>query len=390
MGAKSSFAMLALTHHVIVQILANRVGLSNFTDYGILGDDNTIANRQVANLYVPFMTSLGVSISMSKSFVHVDGYLSVGEICKRIFIEGVELTSFNPKLIVKCSRYGHMAPSLQNLLEVRGSPIPDSFLFEFFAGFLGQKALTSLLMLNVVPEKVSGLIRAVDPKASHIKPFNWFKGLPISFDMLIEVYTYTLVVEQLKRLGALIRSTLAMHDVISIRAHPIRGPFSLRDYHVPFDNEEQRQVAQRLPRLNENHPIVPAAKAEVDRVLAHLDDIRSGTPEMIARARHGLLDLLRNSLSEIWVDRDPAARVAERTLFNGMMDNLKLIVSRPDQTISFETLVHMAERRWSVYYRLGDKVRINHIVRGVNISTIDSERKLRRTISYVNPLKVRI
>jgi hypothetical protein len=245
-------------------------------------------------------------------------------------------------------------------------------------------------MLNVVPEKVSGLIRAVDPKASHIKPFNWFKGLPISFDMLIEVYTYTLVVEQLKRLGALIRSTLAMHDVISIRAHPIRGPFSLRDYHVPFDNDEQRQVAQRLPRLNENHPIVPAAKAEVDRVLAHLDDIRSGTPEMIARARHGLLDLLRNSLSEIWVDRDPAARVAERTLFNGMMDNLKLIVSRPDQTISFETLVHMAERRWSVYYRLGDKVRINHIVRGVNISTIDSERKLRRTISYVNPLKVRI
>jgi hypothetical protein len=67
MGAYSSWAMLALIHYVIVRILAQRVGLLNFSDYCILGDDVVIRNSAVADEYYNLMKSLGVSINLSKS-----------------------------------------------------------------------------------------------------------------------------------------------------------------------------------------------------------------------------------------------------------------------------------------------------------------------------------
>jgi hypothetical protein len=68
MGAYSSFAMLGLTHHVIVQIAAIRAGISGqFRDYCVLGDDVVIANEAVASEYVKIMISLGLDISEGKS-----------------------------------------------------------------------------------------------------------------------------------------------------------------------------------------------------------------------------------------------------------------------------------------------------------------------------------
>jgi len=67
MGAYSSWAMLALTHHVIVRVSAQRVGMANFKDYCILGDDVVIRNSKVAEEYFNLMKSLGVSINLSKS-----------------------------------------------------------------------------------------------------------------------------------------------------------------------------------------------------------------------------------------------------------------------------------------------------------------------------------
>lgn len=70
MGALSSWPMLALTHHVIVQIAALRVGIYNFCDYALLGDDIVIANDEVAREYHRIMTAvLGVEINDFKSLV---------------------------------------------------------------------------------------------------------------------------------------------------------------------------------------------------------------------------------------------------------------------------------------------------------------------------------
>lgn len=62
--------MLALTHHVIVQIAASRSGRSElFLDYALLGDDICIADKAVADHYLAIMRDLGVEINLSKSLV---------------------------------------------------------------------------------------------------------------------------------------------------------------------------------------------------------------------------------------------------------------------------------------------------------------------------------
>jgi hypothetical protein len=72
MGAYSSFAMLALTHHTIVRYAALKAGIHDFRSYAVLGDDIVIANDEVASNYLEVMNDLGVSINLSKSIVSKD------------------------------------------------------------------------------------------------------------------------------------------------------------------------------------------------------------------------------------------------------------------------------------------------------------------------------
>lgn len=75
MGALSSWAMLALTHHAIVQwasYLVNKTGWGSnrwFKDYAILGDDIVIKNAAVASKYLEILGRLGVKVNLSKSLI---------------------------------------------------------------------------------------------------------------------------------------------------------------------------------------------------------------------------------------------------------------------------------------------------------------------------------
>lgn len=91
MGAYSSWAMLALTHHAIVQFAAFRTKrFSGWFDlYAVLGDDIVIGDRYVAAQYVEIMDTLGVKIGFSKSIVSKN--LSI-EFAKRFYYRGVEVT----------------------------------------------------------------------------------------------------------------------------------------------------------------------------------------------------------------------------------------------------------------------------------------------------------
>nr|WMI40084.1 MAG: RNA-dependent RNA polymerase [Rhizoctonia cerealis duamitovirus] len=98
MGALSSWAMLALTHHFIVQycayierVMPVRKGLPIWFDgYAVLGDDIVIANKQVANRYKLVMASLGVTIGLAKSLV--SPYGTALEFAKRTFWNGVDVS----------------------------------------------------------------------------------------------------------------------------------------------------------------------------------------------------------------------------------------------------------------------------------------------------------
>jgi len=90
MGALSSWAMLALTHHAIVQYaasLAHPIRTSWFSWYAVLGDDVVIADKAVAAKYLEVMKEIGVDISLAKSMVSASGSL---EFAKRTWISGRE------------------------------------------------------------------------------------------------------------------------------------------------------------------------------------------------------------------------------------------------------------------------------------------------------------
>lgn len=57
---------MAIRHHILVRYSAWRVGVHDFTDYLILGDDVVIANKEVADSYIDIITSMGVKISLPK------------------------------------------------------------------------------------------------------------------------------------------------------------------------------------------------------------------------------------------------------------------------------------------------------------------------------------
>lgn len=90
MGAYSSWAMLALVHHAIVQFAAWKAGHRGwFSLYAVLGDDIVIGDNNVADRYVRLMKEFGVGIGFHKSII--SNNLSL-EFAKRFFYKGEEVT----------------------------------------------------------------------------------------------------------------------------------------------------------------------------------------------------------------------------------------------------------------------------------------------------------
>lgn len=107
MGARSSFAMLGLTHHMLIQFAALRISGESFSQwenrYEIVGDDIIIFNKDLANEYLEIMTSIGVPINMSKSVVSVDK--PVVEFVKRVSVNGTDVSPFSWKQFISENFY---------------------------------------------------------------------------------------------------------------------------------------------------------------------------------------------------------------------------------------------------------------------------------------------
>jgi len=90
MGAYSSWAMLALVHHMMVQYAAWKAGCRGwFEKYAVLGDDLVIGDHLVAKQYLELCRVIGVEINLAKSIVSDN--LSL-EFAKRFFYKGQEVT----------------------------------------------------------------------------------------------------------------------------------------------------------------------------------------------------------------------------------------------------------------------------------------------------------
>jgi hypothetical protein len=103
--------MLALTHHVIVQISAEKAGTvlegDRFEKYGVLGDDIVIFDKDTADQYLVLMKQLGVSINISKSVIS-DG-TKVFEFAKRIVKGSSDLSPIGAKAALISFLYPDMS-----------------------------------------------------------------------------------------------------------------------------------------------------------------------------------------------------------------------------------------------------------------------------------------
>jgi hypothetical protein len=111
MGALSSWAMLAVTHHLIVQWAYRlayadmRVGLKFikfspltwYTNYEVLGDDIILFDSKVAKIYLQLMDALGVPINTSKS---VCATVPVTEFAKVTSFRGQNVSALSWKMFM--------------------------------------------------------------------------------------------------------------------------------------------------------------------------------------------------------------------------------------------------------------------------------------------------
>jgi len=124
MGAYSSFAMLALTHHVIMRISfwrsnPGRYEKINKFSYAVLGDDGAMADRKASEHYKFIFKSLGMEINPVKGF---DG--TVLEFAKQLWsVTKYNLTPLGAKNILLFIRNAEYLPSILYELIVKGFPI---------------------------------------------------------------------------------------------------------------------------------------------------------------------------------------------------------------------------------------------------------------------------
>lgn len=89
MGAYSSWACFALSHHVIVRVAALRAGKPvTWSRYALLGDDIVLTDGTVVKEYLAILSELGVETSSQKTHVSQDTY----EFAKRWIHKGTEVT----------------------------------------------------------------------------------------------------------------------------------------------------------------------------------------------------------------------------------------------------------------------------------------------------------
>jgi hypothetical protein len=386
MGAKSSWAMLALTHHVIVQVAAIRSNIAEYKGYALLGDDITLTREEISTAYLQIMSHYGVAINMSKSIVPSAGATPAAEICKRIFIDGEEITSLPVRLIVKTAMNGRMAPELQSELTRRNFHFPENGLLPWFAGMIDHESFEFLTILNVIPSSLTGLSRLpVTGPVARVE--SWYQGVPITPEDIENAFLYTAVTEQLNRLDILLKQTQVIAAAIETRAfgyHTQQIGNIGWSYIDPNHNIEN--IAASLPAMNETHPVVKVANAEMERIGEQLALLRTGDTKTVAAARRRLLDLFRNALVDSWPDASEARGQATRSLVQRSLSTLtSVVMHREGRRIDYTVLLSYLNRLWTVTWRLGSPVLINAVR-----SRITQDAGAARTVStqWVNQISV--
>lgn len=238
MGALSSWAMLALTHHALVQMAAKRAYPERsgwFLLYAVLGDDVVIADRSVAREYLRIMRSIGVEISLAKSLVSCTGSL---EFAKRTWVRGRDASPISlAEMLVALTNLGSLAELVRKNMKfgvIRLSSVAR------FCGF-GYRNLARLPVVLDVGNRLTGLIAFLcRPGGEFPMPFEaWISSVaPGGTDgrsvdtqrWAVAQRLWTRMVESLRaRMAKVSRlmasaSTVRLEDITFVKNEKSKGP----------------------------------------------------------------------------------------------------------------------------------------------------------------------
>lgn len=122
MGAYSNWAMLAITHHLMVQFAAYKAGYRGWYPlYALLGDDIVILGTAVAGQYETLCKTFGIKIGLAKSLISSNGTF---EFAKRFYFRGQDASPLSireyfvalgnlPSFIEFIARAKRVRPSLR-------------------------------------------------------------------------------------------------------------------------------------------------------------------------------------------------------------------------------------------------------------------------------------
>jgi len=157
MGALSSFNMLGLTHHLIVQYCATMICKGNLPlyrhlysegwciAYEILGDDIAIFHDGLAKKYLEVMSLIGVPINEKKSVVDIRG--KTLELAKRTIFNGTDVSAISIKDIMTSAPFSQRTAIADRL--IRRKIMSVSSATSILTRFIGENPIIRRTMMNI-------------------------------------------------------------------------------------------------------------------------------------------------------------------------------------------------------------------------------------------------
>jgi hypothetical protein len=237
----------------------------------------------------------------------------------------------------------------------------------WFAALVDKESFGFNTILNMIPQAVTRIKEVVQPLAIATRPGSWYPDLHVVTDSdLVQAYTYVAIVEQLKRLDALLAQTQMVSETIFAAAKGVKtiDLSSLGWAATPENSGYLATLAKVQSELSASHPVVQAADYEIARILNLLSLLANGDTEFNSAARLRMLDSFHNSLVSSW-NSDPASRgQATRTLLQRALDQLSILAHTDPEVGRFTTFsvsIVPLSRLWVVRWELGSPVTINTV-----------------------------
>jgi len=326
MGALSSWAMLALTHHIIMQYCSWLRKTKKFvldyhtweTRYEVLGDDIVIFDADLAKTYLEVMSLLGVPINEKKSVVAKN--IPVVEYAKRLSIFGKDCSALSWKQFMSLD-------SLKGRLS---------------------------LIVSLIQKDKSFSLKPVSVISTVMKKTPWDRR--VSYDTLA---LFALLNTYFTKVGTLMQT---LHFIVSSRVH-------IYAQQLMFDNLKPGYLLEQLVLYIKTGLPLNLSKKDKFTVDLALPPIKNVLVEKINRIskRLSLLEIQRSALKVSRICIGPYA-------LEGSQKKLERVISlhyissdpnignpcemtMPDKALSFDALFEILEYNLSKesYFKLADR-----------------------------------